>query len=80
MTEVNEMYAFVSDDGTGKEGVMAFSTPSGLMIPLVGTTEDKMREYLPKADELCKQYNITYKIVKFSNREDITGKLKIHKP
>ena len=52
MTEVNEMYAFVADNGTGQEGVMAVSTPTGLMIPLVGTTEDKMREYLPKADEL----------------------------
>jgi hypothetical protein len=69
MNKVTEMYAFVVADKDGNEGVPAFSSPSGLMMPMVGADMHRVYQLLPIAQSL---FPGKFKIMHFANGEDIT--------
>jgi len=75
---ISEMYAFVADntDGTG-EGVIGCMVPeSNLMLPLVGADMERVNSLYPVAVRICEFTKTTFKVLKFSTREDITEEVK----
>jgi len=66
------MYAFVMEDsGPDDEGVMAMSM-NEWWLPMVGADMSRVEALKPHADALAKEAGKPYKILKFSQREDIT--------
>jgi len=66
------MYAFVMEDsGPDDEGVMGMSMGEW-MLPLVGADMSRVKSLIPHADTIAKAAGKPYKILRFSQREDIT--------
>lgn len=72
MEKVEVMYAFVVAD-KGGEGIMGFKAADGWM-PMVGADMDRVKSLIPIAREISKVTGLPFKILKFSNRVDITDR------
>lgn len=61
---ITELYAFVAKDENGHEGIMAFQTPEGVYMPLIGADIERVHYLKPLADKVAaqsgKQYEIRY--------------------
>lgn len=72
---IDNLYAFISVDENGNEGILGASLPPGQVLPLVFSDmslSDKMRDI---AKGIAVHTDKTIKLVKFSNKEyveDIT--------
>lgn len=72
MPQITEMYAFVmEEDSPDDEGVMGMSMGEW-MLPLVGADMSRVKSLIPYANEIARAVNRPYKILRFSQREDIT--------
>lgn len=70
LTEVTEMYAFVSCDDKS-EGIWAADNGKRY-IPLICSEIEIAYSYVPIADEIAKKTNSKYRIIKFNSVEDVT--------
>jgi hypothetical protein len=80
--KIDCMFAFVTSDKQpeGKdEGILGIGLRDGTMLPLVGADMDRVRSLMPVADSIAKEAGITYRILKFSNKEDITEEMRNEK-
>jgi hypothetical protein len=67
---IDEIYAFISVDPEGNEGVCAFQS-KGMMVPMVAA-DLKMVEHLkPVAKQLAAISPYPIKLVKFSTRTEV---------
>lgn len=79
---IDEMFAFVAEEGPG-EGIMACSLPiptgdgtvREMMTPMVGADMERVAQLLPIAEEIAGVAGKNFRIVRFTNREDITDKV-----
>lgn len=71
--KITEIYALVGEDTEG-EGVWGFNSPNG-WIPMIGSDWERLKNLLPIADSIAKATGKTYKILRFSVREDITQRV-----
>jgi hypothetical protein len=72
MPKITEMYAFVMEDADEEdEGVMGMSMGEW-MLPLVGADMSRVDSLRPHADKIAEAAGKPYKILRFSQREDIT--------
>lgn len=70
---IKEIFAFVSEDEHGDEGICAFSTPAGMM-PMIGADPERIEDLRPIAKLLAGQKQFTnkgIKLIKFTVREDL---------
>lgn len=77
MLQIEEMFAFIAKNKDG-EGVMGASLPIGgqmMMTALVGADIARIQQLLPIAKEISKITGTPFRIVKFSNRKDITDQI-----
>lgn len=70
MPRIDEMFAFVADEGGGDEGVVATHTGAGWM-PLVGADMNRVDSLRPLAEELARITGREIRLIKFTNREDL---------
>ncbi len=74
--KIEQMYAFVVEDPSDKtEGIVSILI-NGVWLPFVGADVTRVNSYIPIVDEITKKANVNYKILFFSNREDVTAKFK----
>jgi hypothetical protein len=66
---IHELYAYVSVDEEGNEGVLAHYVPPLGNVPLVGADMDRMMSYKPYALEIAKLTGMPVRLLKFSIRE-----------
>lgn len=68
---VNEVFAWLSvDQKDDCEGIIAGQAGTTL-IPLVGADRDRIESYRSTAKAAAKQFNVTIKLVRFSEREEL---------
>ncbi len=59
---ITEIYAFISKDKDGHEGVMGFQTPNGVMMPMIGADVEMVDKLKPQADKIKKITGMDYEI------------------
>lgn len=60
--KITELYAFVSVDENGHEGIIAGGTKSGLIMPFIGADIERVNSLIPIADEIIKETGMKYEI------------------
>lgn len=65
--QIDRLFAYLSTDEAGGEGVIAVSTPTGAM-PLVGADADRMMSYQPFAREAAQRTGRPVRLVRFDRR------------
>ena len=71
LPSIGHVYVFLSKDDKGNEGVCAFSTPTGLIMPMVAADEGRLDSLRATAKKICKEANTEIRLVKFHNREEM---------
>jgi hypothetical protein len=65
---ITEIYAFVSKDKEGNEGIMGATFNIGQMMPLIGADIERVESLIPIADKIKEitgmDYEIRYFVVK----------------
>ena len=74
MLKIECLFAFVAENEEG-EGVMGVGSPMGL-VPLVGADMSRVKSLYPIAIDVSKITGIPFRVVKFTNRQDITEEVK----
>lgn len=75
---IDEMYAFVASDETG-EGIMGGQTiinGQPMMLPLVGADMSRITSLYKMAEQISRASGKPFKVLKFTQREDITDFVK----
>ena len=65
---ITEIYAFVSKDKEGNEGIMGFKMPDGNWMPMIGADVDRVDQLIPYADMTKKITGVDYEIRYFIQR------------
>ncbi|KKL14353.1 hypothetical protein LCGC14_2516530 [marine sediment metagenome] len=69
--KITEMFAFVSVDANGDEGVVAMTSPLGMMLPLIGADMARVESLKLHAIKIAEVTGIPVILLKFSVREEI---------
>ena len=64
--KIEQLYAFVSEDEHGDEGVCAFVGPDGRWMPMVGADEAMVERLMPVAREIAETSGMSIRLVHFS--------------
>lgn len=67
---IEEIIAFVVTEPNGDEGIPAFGPVNGMMMPLVGADEDRIKSLQPKAEEIAEAAGLPLKLVKFRKESE----------
>lgn len=67
---ITEMFAFISVDSDGNEGVIAMNTSMGL-APMVGADMNRINQFRPHAIRLAKSTGQAVKLIKFTSRVEL---------
>ena len=71
MPKIDKMFAFVTEDRPGSEGVTAFGLPGGGWMPMVGADMARVESLRNRAQEIADRTGSPITIVEFSTRNDI---------
>lgn len=72
--KIEKLYAFISKDKNGSEGIMATLQPDGMWLPLIGADNDRVNSLIPIADNIAKHTGLNYEIRTFILEEQIDKK------
>jgi hypothetical protein len=67
---ITELYAFIAENESGKEGVMAWLTPEGVWLPMIGADMERVDSMRKIADAIAATSDTTYEVRKFVVKED----------
>ena len=62
--KITELYAFVSEDPGGTEGIMGFMS-GGIFMPMIGADFVRIHQLVEIADKVAKAAGRTYQIRRF---------------
>ena len=65
---ITEIFAFISKDKDGNEGIMGAMTNEGTMMPLIGADVDRVDSLFPVANKIKEITGIDYEIRYFIQR------------
>lgn len=68
---INELYAFMSIDDKGNEGIVGRLTPLGMMPMVFGYADMLLKLLEPQVMKMCKETKKTIRLVKFTGKEVI---------
>lgn len=71
---IEAMYAFISTDDEGNEGLCGIQTLDGMMMPLIAADPERVESLRSVAKRLAAQRGVTgkeIKLVKFATREEL---------
>jgi hypothetical protein len=68
--KITEIYAYISVDSDGNEGVCAFTSGS-TMMPMIAADPARLKQLEPIAKQLAQISPHPIKLVKFSTREEV---------
>jgi len=67
---ITELYAFVSKDKLGNEGIMGFSLLNGNMMPMIGADIERVDSLIPIANKIKKETGMDYEIRYFEVKNE----------
>ncbi|WP_046869312.1 hypothetical protein [Microvirga massiliensis] len=70
LLRIDEVYAFVSVDEQGNEGLCA-ATIGGVPMPLIAADADRLRSLVPVAEQLARATGMTIKLIRLKTREEL---------
>jgi hypothetical protein len=73
---IEALYAFLSQDEQGREGVCAMIDPFGGSFPMVVARLDHVEQLKPIAAKMQKDVGRKIKLVKFTTREELMPEMK----
>lgn len=68
--KISEIFAFISTDNDGNEGVCGYSTKAG-MLPMIGADMARIETLRPMAKALAGMTKKKIQLIKFKVREDL---------
>ena len=71
LLRIDELYAFISKDEEGNEGLCGYSPQPGVYIGMVCANPERVAILKPLADDIAKQGNREIRLVKFSIRTEL---------
>lgn len=72
MPRINGVWAYLSVDADGNEGVCAAPIgPGGMCVPLIAADEERLKSITPIAEQIARITGMTIKLVRFGEREDL---------
>lgn len=72
LPRIEAVYAYLSVDAAGNEGVCAGPIgPGGMLLPLIAADEARLESITPFAAQLARFTGMTIRLVKFTAREDL---------
>ncbi len=74
--KIETITAFVATDKEGNEGIMGFKSTDAWM-PMVCADEERIKSILPMAIKISEMSGQPFRVIKFTNRKDITEQLNI---
>lgn len=69
MPLITELFAFISEDEPGDEGIIGMNMPDGTWYPFIGANMDRVVSLKPFADKIAAISGKPYKIAKFEMKE-----------
>lgn len=73
---INEIFAFVATEKDGSEGIIGARLGEDQWMPFVGADMDRVRSLYPIAEQVSRVAGRPFKILKFSNKQDITEEVR----
>jgi hypothetical protein len=67
MPRIDKMWAFLSIDHDGEEGVCAASI-NGVMMPLIASDQQRVDQLTPIAEDIAREAGVRIRLVEFSTR------------
>lgn len=71
LLRIDAIYAFVSVDDDGTEGVCAMTTPGLGLTPLIAADETRLKQLIPLAESLARTSGMKIRLIKLTTREEI---------
>lgn len=72
LLSINSLYAFVSVDNEGNEGLCAYFEPkAGMWMAMVAADEARVASLIPYAEEMSKNSEKKIKLIRLTNRVEI---------
>jgi hypothetical protein len=68
--KIEQLYAFISTDEFGSEGVIGFAT-NGVFMPLVGADMDRVESLRPIAQHVANQTQKQVRLCRFHQLEEL---------
>jgi hypothetical protein len=69
---IEKIWAWVSVDDDGNEGICAFSSDNGMMMPMIAADEERLESLRGIAEDLSKMApDRKFRLLKFSTREEV---------
>ncbi|MFA6972511.1 MAG: hypothetical protein WC208_14095 [Gallionella sp.] len=72
---INEIFAFVATETDGSEGIIGMNL-DGQWFPLVGANMARVNSLYPVAKEIQLRTGRPFRVLKFSNKQDITEEVR----
>jgi hypothetical protein len=70
--KIKEIWAYVSEDEKGEEGICGFNDPrTNQWVPMICADEERLKSLKPFAHQISVVTKRNVKIVKFHTREDV---------
>ena len=69
--KIEALYAYVSVDENGNEGILGAGMPNGMFMPLVGADKDLIEKCRSIAEKIGKASKMKIKLIKLTHREDL---------
>lgn len=66
--KITEIYAFISKDKNGNEGIMGVKQIDGSWMPLIGADIERVESLVPVADKIKQLTGVDYEIRYFIRR------------
>jgi len=67
----------VADEQDGTEGIMAFMDPlTRHWMPLVASDHIRLEQIYRSAEIICRQFGKEFRVLKFTDRQDVTDQIK----
>jgi hypothetical protein len=70
--KITELWALVSQDKKGEEGVCGFHGRDGVFWPMVCADVARLRSYIPIAEEISKESGMKIEVRRFTTMETLT--------
>lgn len=71
LLRVDKLWAYLSKDGAGNEGLTAGSLPNGMLMPLIAADPERLKSITPMAERLATLTGLSITLVEFTTRTDL---------
>lgn len=68
--KIEDVWAFISVDEKGDEGLCAIPTQMGMM-PMIAADEARLKDLMPQAQKLADMTKKKIKLIKLTNRQEV---------